>query len=286
MTLVKSMAAYLVVALVACGAQRSRDSDEVVQVGAVRLAEMQVSGEYSNSGDAVFFARLLEPRPWCGVTEYTFGECSGIAYGAPPSCEGMCDRSGFCGWNDDCTEGVCYYPSTLDAGEITIRGATHQPLVLFATDWEMTNYSCDVENINWWDGGDLLRVTATGSIFPQFSTEVTAPAVLSMLTDASGWTPATFDGSADLILEWDASEPADSIEIIVSGPATGLVSSVTCVTEDDGRFDVPSEALEALGSDGRFAVTVSRVSRTVVNENQENEVDVSARTTIPFGSVN
>jgi hypothetical protein len=169
---------------------------------------------------------------------------------------------------DEACKAECIEQVTLLAGDVTITGGTHQGLV--TCTFVDKRYRCDeVGAMDFWEPGDTLTASAPGGTFPAFSVEVTAPEPVELITDTDSWTPATFDGSSDITLEWTAGSGVITVCIQSTGEEQ---RSMSCTTDDDGSFDVPAAGVTALFQ----SPTVWMVSVTRANVNVEGGVEFSA----------
>jgi hypothetical protein len=244
--------------------------------GAVRMSETEVSSIVSSSVSAFFWSEDSVVAAPCGASSATYGECT-LTLTTFPSCDPMCEDGQVCAWSSSCTASECVTPvvppTPIDAGVITIAGATHQTEVTCTpTDGV---YACTIELASdFWAGGESLSVSAPGASFPAFAGEVAAPADLVMTFDPTTWTREDFRGGEDVALSWDGSDSGSSIEVTV-GNATGT-SSIRCTTADDGELAIPAAALAAMGDSTLYSVTVYRVSRVVLSEGMDGEVELTA----------
>ena len=225
-----------------------------------------------SSATARFFFR--RHPSWCGYGLEMHGDCY-IFRPNRPVCDPECAEDEVCVWNPVCTEALCTEPvdpaTVFDPGDVTVTGATYQPLVTCAFSEE--GYECDVDEVSdFWEAGDVLSTAAPGGTFPSFRIEFAAPAPLVVTTDTSGWTASTFDGSADVPVAWDATDPGTAIEISLSTDT----ASMTCLTRDTGAFVVPAEVLEAFGGASGAEVTVIRSNAGIDNEAEDGEVKAYA----------
>jgi hypothetical protein len=126
-------------------------------------------------------------------------------------------------------------------------------------------------------GTDTLHIDAAGAIFPAFSMDVPALDDVAITTDTGAWTAAAFDGSSPIPLAWTAGT-GDDFTIWVT---QDFVRSLTCITADDGTFEIPSAGLEALDFDSGtwFGAGFGR-RNTVVVETADGEVTGIVQTAV------
>ena len=117
----------------------------------------------------------------------------------------------------------------------------------------------------WWPGGlDIEGFQVTSPPLPA-PMDLTAPVITD---DGMGYNQVVIDLSADLVLAWDASAPADNVSVSVTSWAPDLVTgamtngSVTCTLVDDGQYTIPAALLAELpdpsGQEGGVSLSISR----------------------------
>jgi hypothetical protein len=241
--------------------------------GVVTMTETETSGFFSNVATVYFYEHDPAAPPACGVTVTDHGECT-LTVTEAPSCEPACDAEQVCAWTADCSGGECVTPPDptvpIDAGEVTIAGASHQGTVTCTpTDGV---YSCSLDGAaDWWIGGEDLTVSAPGAGFPAFSGTIAAPPDLTATVDTSGWTLDTFRGGEEVNITWDVPVLTEGVAVTV----TTTVGIIQCYTADDGDFAIPSSALAETTDSTMYSVSVSRSSRVTVNDGADGQVDLT-----------
>jgi hypothetical protein len=271
--------------------ERDSGADAIVDAESDSDADVEVEPELPRRGLVVLSERSFDdsvessaivrfgPRrhpTWCGNLLEIHGDCWLFRSNAP-ACEPDCAEHQACAWNEDCTVARCVERvdprSRYDAGDISITGATHQPLVDCLLEDE--GYACTlVSDMDFFEPGDELRVTAGGGTFPGFEAAVIAPSELEVTTDLASLAPDDLDGSRAISVEWDASEGAAAVEVsVVNSEAR---ASLGCLSADDGHFEIPAEGLSALGEAASYELSVVRSNAAVINEGGDGEVKIYA----------
>jgi hypothetical protein len=235
------------------------------KVGTMNVSE----GSYLGKQSAKMNASFKVVVPVCADVQ-TFDQCS-ITTKPKLSCTPACGAGQVCVWKADCSAGQCVDSVPLNAGEITVSGATHQdPLSCgYSATREPPGYECDVNTQqDVFDPGDQLHIVAQGDSFAAFEVDVEAPPDHSFTTDTDSWSAATFDGSADVPLRWDTTETADEFKMTLKGKTGDLV----CRFPDTGSFSIPKEGLTAIG--GVVQVDIHRQNKFVVNPGADGEVTI------------
>jgi len=215
-------------------------------------------------------------NPICGATIEVFGDCYAFTR-QPLECLPPCADDERCMWNDQCTEPVClpeYDPlDYFDPGPISIIGATHQPEVECLVEQDEVVCSYDPEG-NLWEPLDDVLVTAPGSSFPAFSTTLFTPPPLQVSTKLETMTLEDLLAADPFVIEWTSPGLADAVELALEGPH----NVVQCLSDDDGQFEIPAEAIAFLGADLSDSVTLSvvRSNGAIANEARDGEVKVYA----------
>jgi len=159
--------------------------------------------------------------------------------------------------------------TVLDAGRITVTGATITPVYADCENYKRDRVQCvyyfdDFYQLdNLYDPGDNIsaEVEGNGNI-PAFDLS------LSALADISGLNPNilandySYEAGSPLSFTWNAGEGMLTVSIVAyvySGYQILSGYTIFCYTEDDGSFSVPSDALEYLSSSSNYiSVSVSR----------------------------
>lgn len=256
-------------------------------VGAVSLFHQNMPPPFGITNHA---AVRLEHRPGglraCGDTGETFGEGGACRLIALPPCPADCEPPLYCSWTADCG-GECLALNDyvhLEAGVVTITGATSQPNVTCAPGDDL-EYECDLDTSgeDWWETGDALAVAAEGGGFPAFDLAVVAPAPIEPITDAWSWTPEDFDGLADLTFEW-VGAGADVFQLTLEN---GSGYRLSCSVEDDGRFDIPAAGITALGAAAVWwQFEVSRFSLAQDRRGLDGEISIMASPRSVYAVIN
>lgn len=248
-------------------------------MGWVDMAEAEIGGGFLNVVSAAFWVEPADGEV-CGLSVQSFaaGECT-ITTVETPVCDTACGDDEVCMWTADCSGGECVamaeLPGPPEVGDISITGGSLYPTVTGTFSEENQAYEFDVPPGDWWDDGDTITVSAPGSTFPGFSVAVTAPTPPEVTTDTDAWTPDTFNGDADLPVEWVAGDNEWNTTIVVITDESMLL----CVTEDDGRFDIPADGIAALGSSPQvWIVSIDYTAIAIANEGQAGETLISAGT--------
>jgi hypothetical protein len=267
--------------LVACGGETDDDplapggsaAAAADRYGEISLIENQFAdGPFGNMTKVVF--GWLDSGPTCGETRQTFGECTIVVFEEMPECDPPCPSEQICSYSADCSKVHCVAREQtvdlLDAGEISVTGAAHQPVVTCALQAATGSYSCNVDtSADWWDDDDTVNVAAAGNAFPGFELSLAAPAAISVTT--TGLAAADFDGHADIVIEWESPMAADGAGIGVMHAG----GQMQCLTADDGRFDIPADAIAAMGTASMWTVSVGHRNTTVSNAGVDGEITVS-----------
>lgn len=204
------------------------------------------------------------------IEEVPLGECRVVT--PPQDPPGFCeDDCTICGLTEDCSGWECHTgDSTLlaEAGDVSIVGGTRPSYTCVeepGTFW----YSCNITSASSFSPGDILEISAPGGSFPAFELTTEVLPRPQVTNDTSTWTSATFDGSRDVQVEWNASRPGSRMEITLS-PHTG--ESLQCVTDDDGRFVLTAETIAEVSGPlvSQITIVMTRVNVTTIRPTEDS----------------
>jgi hypothetical protein len=139
-------------------------------------------------------------------------------------------------------------PGTSDqAGTLTVSGTQAGALTLNSNvNATQQEYQWNDQACQFWNAGDMISVSATGSAVPAFSAMLPAPGGGALTAPAcSGNSCGTIDRSQDYAIAWTGNSPA--LAVLVAGSTSGV--AVQCEWTTSPGI-IPAAALALLCTSG------------------------------------
>ncbi len=185
------------------------------------------------------------------------GDCAIYTHPGSGNCAPTC-MGDYCNASNQCVP----FPSAVSAGVITVTGLSQ---LLEFTPQSGGGYTAPFVDVDLFDDGDPITISAAGDQVSAFSAQLSGVAPLVVATPS-----VDFESGTEQVITWTAENSGRiQLALVVGHHLSPYESLVLCETDDDGSLTITSELIAQVPRQSSFLEphisTMARFNREIID---------------------